>query len=65
MSTQELYSQHNPLLPSIIRNSYIPGTHLLDFLGNTSKSSRRGTRGTYVNQGTYGIGLQYKISDDH
>ena len=65
MSTQELYSQHNPLLPSIIRNSYIPGTHLLDFLGNTSKRSRRGTRGTYVNQGTYGIGLQYKISDDH
>ena len=65
MSTRELYSQHNPLLPSIIRNSYIPGTHLLDFLGNTSKRSRRGTIGTYVNQGTYGIGLQYKILDDH
>lgn len=43
-------------LPPIGQQSkYKPGDHLLDFL---SKS-----KGNYVDQGTYSIGLQYQISD--
>ena len=38
-----------------IDQRYKPGDHLLDFLGKST--------GNYVNQGTYGIGLQYQISD--
>ena len=42
-------------LPPIGQSRYKPGDHLLDFLGKS--------KGNYVNQGTYGIGLQYQISD--
>ena len=44
-------------LPPIGQSRYKPGDHLLDFFGKS--------KGNYVNQGTYGIGLQYQIVDDH